>query len=204
MSSGWRGRLTVILAGVGFEGGLGGLAWLLGWLLGQDPLGRGHWDAASAGLGVLASIPMLALFLLAHHSGYAPFVRIRRFLDDVLLPLLRDCSLAELALLSALAGLGEEMLFRGFLQDGVNRWWQTGTPWPGLLVASASFGLLHPISRTYVLLAALLGLYLGLVYEVSGGNLLVVVVAHATYDFVLLVYLTRRVTPGAGGAAGPG
>jgi membrane protease YdiL (CAAX protease family) len=191
LSGHWR-RLGVILAGVGFEGGLGGLAWLLSWLLGPDPLGRGRWGAASVGLGVLACLPMLAAFLLAHRSGFAPFARIRRFLDDVLVPLLRDCSWAELALLSALAGLGEEMLFRGFLQDGVNHWWPTCTPWPGLLVASASFGLLHPISKTYVLLAALVGLYLGVIYEVSGGDLLVVAVAHAAYDFVVLVYLVRR------------
>jgi membrane protease YdiL (CAAX protease family) len=201
---GWRTRLAVLLGGVGFEGGLGGLAWLLGWLLGQDPLGRGRWDAAAFGLGGLACLPMLAAFLLAHRSGYAPFVRIRRFLDDVVIPVLRGCSWAELALLSALAGLGEEMLFRGFLQDGVNRWWDTGTPWPGLLVASVSFGVLHPISKTYVLFAALVGLYLGLVYEATGGNLLVVAVAHAAYDFVLLAYLTRKVTPAASGAAGPG
>jgi membrane protease YdiL (CAAX protease family) len=204
MGATWQRRLAVLLAGVGFEGGLGVLAWLLGWLFGQDPLGRGRWDAAAAGWGVLACLPMLAAFLLAHRSNHAPFVRIRRFLDDVLIPLLRGCSLAELALLAALAGLGEEMLFRGFLQDGVNLWWPTGTPWPGLLVASVAFGLLHPLSKTYVLFAALLGLYLGLVYEWSGGNLLVVAVAHGAYDFVLLAYLVRRATPAASGAAGPG
>ena len=60
-----------------------------------------------------------------------------------------------------------------------------------MLIASLLFGLLHPISLAYVVVAAALGAYLGLVWMYS-GNLLTVVVAHALYDFVLLVYLVRR------------
>ena len=63
-------------------------------------------------------------------------------------------------------------------------------PWPGLAVASLLFGLLHPITPTYVAIAALLGAYLGAVW-LATGNLLTVIVAHALYDFVALVICPR-------------
>jgi membrane protease YdiL (CAAX protease family) len=92
-----------------------------------------------------------------------------------------------LVLISLLAGLGEEMLFRGVLQGFAARWLG---PTVGLVIGSALFGLLHPITWTYGLLATGLGLYLGVVWLVS-DNLLVVVIAHALYDFLVLVYLLR-------------
>ena len=60
----------------------------------------------------------------------------------------------------------------------------------GLAVTSVLFGLLHPISFTYIVIAGLLGLYLGVVWIVN-GNLLAVMVTHALYDFAVLGYLIR-------------
>jgi membrane protease YdiL (CAAX protease family) len=186
-----RRRLVVVLIGAAFEGGLALVAWGLGWLLGQAPLADCHWTAAGAGLGVAAALPMLLLFAAVRRWPVGGLVRIQRFFEEVLQPLLRDCTLAELALLSLLAGVGEEMLFRGVLQPVLMRWLG---PAPGLLSASVLFGLFHPITATYVVLAAGLGLYLGLVAW-AGGNLLIVIVAHALYDFVVLVYLLRLAQP---------
>jgi membrane protease YdiL (CAAX protease family) len=59
------------------------------------------------------------------------------------------------------------------------------------------FGLLHPITPTYAVLAALMGAYLGGVWLAS-GNLLVPIVAHALYDFIALAYLLAP-PPGARG-----
>ena len=64
-----------------------------------------------------------------------------------------------------------------------------GWPW-GLLLASLLFGLFHPISLTYMIIASILGLYLGLVLY-AGGNLISVIVVHAFYDFAALGYLLR-------------
>ena len=57
------------------------------------------------------------------------------------------------------------------------------------------FGLMHFVTRTYALLAALMGAYLGLVWYWT-GNLLTVVLMHALYDFLVLLYLLRG--PGSG------
>jgi membrane protease YdiL (CAAX protease family) len=50
------------------------------------------------------------------------------------------------------------------------------------------FGLAHPISTTYAVLASLIGIYLGFLF-VATDNLLVPIVTHAAYDFLALVYL---------------
>ena len=62
--------------------------------------------------------------------------------------------------------------------------------WVGLAVASVLFGLAHAITVSYVLLAALMGLYLGWLW-IATGNLLVPIMAHAGYDFLALVYLVK-------------
>ncbi len=60
--------------------------------------------------------------------------------------------------------------------------------WTGLAVASVVFGLLHAVTPTYAVLAALIGVYLGGLWQVT-GNILTPIVTHALYDFLLLVYL---------------
>ncbi len=95
------------------------------------------------------------------------------------------------ALIAAAAGLGEELLFRGLLQHGLAGW--LAPPWGvwiALLAASLAFGCCHLLSTTYAVLAALIGLYLGLLLMFS-GSLLAPALAHGLYDFVALVYLLR-------------
>jgi membrane protease YdiL (CAAX protease family) len=186
-----RRRLGVVLLAAAFEGGLAGLALLLGWLFQQPPLADCRWNAAALAIGVVATLPMLAVFVTVTRWPVGPLARMRRILDEFIMPLFSGCTLLGLAALSVLAGLGEEMLFRGVLQPVLGRW--LGQP-GGLLAASALFGLLHPITPTYIVLAAGLGLYLGWL-ALTTGNLLVVILAHALYDFLVLVYLLHRQRP---------
>jgi membrane protease YdiL (CAAX protease family) len=62
-------------------------------------------------------------------------------------------------------------------------------------VAGVLFGLVHSITFTYVVLATLMGVYLGWVWLYADHNLLVIVITHALYDFVVLLWLLRG--PGA-------
>lgn len=180
-------RRNALVLGVLVEGGLGVVACVAGWFLGIRPWLQFDAGAGDAALGAAAALPILAGFVLTMNSRAAPLVRIHRFLDEVLGPLFRRCSLAELALLSALAGAGEEMLFRGVLQT-----WLASLLGPtiGLFVASALFGLAHSITPTYALVAGLIGAYLGWLW-IATGNLLVPALAHGLYDFAALVYLLR-------------
>jgi membrane protease YdiL (CAAX protease family) len=93
-----------------------------------------------------------------------------------------------LALLSIVAGIGEEWLFRGFLQAGCSEWLN---PWCGWIIANVTFGLLHALTPTYAIWASLVGIYFGVLWVVT-DNLLTPIVAHAVYDWLALIYLTRR------------
>lgn len=184
-----------------FEGGLAVVAVALGWLLGQKPLETfPHTlpDAARAvAWGAAATLPMLALAWLCIKCPLRPFTELTRVVDELLLPLFRHCRPIEMAVISVLAGLGEEILFRGVIQQGIRSW--AGEPhgvWIGLTVAALLFGVLHQITLVYGLLAALIGLYLGWLWILS-GDLLVPITAHATYDFLVLVYLVKVREPTA-------
>jgi membrane protease YdiL (CAAX protease family) len=118
-------------------------------------------------------------------------VNLRRVVDRILVPMFRDCRPLELLVISVLAGLGEEMLFRGVLQEAVSGWiGPPAGPWAGLVAAAFLFGLLHPLTPTYAVLAGLIGLYLGWLWMLT-ANLLVPITAHAAYDFLALMYLVK-------------
>jgi membrane protease YdiL (CAAX protease family) len=78
-----------------------------------------------------------------------------------------------------LAALGEELLFRGAMQ-----------PLLGLVPVAVVFGLLHATALAHIVLAGVLGLWLGLLYHWS-GNLWSPIAAHLTLDVVTGLLLAR-------------
>jgi len=87
-------------------------------------------------------------------------------------------------MLSLAAGFGEEMLFRGVIQNAVTN---IAGDFTGLSVASVIFGVLHFISPAYAILATISGFYFGAVFT-SSGNIAIPIIAHAFYDLVALIY----------------
>jgi len=178
---------TLVRTALVFELAIGAIALGLAWFLPVDPLAafRGTWQAIVA--GVLATIPLLALFLLTWRWPLGPFRTIREKIERLLIPGFRGASLLDLALVSIAAGLGEELLFRGFLQALLEA--PLGAA-GALAVASVAFGLAHAVSVGYAVVATVVGAYLGLLW-MGTGDLLAPVVCHALYDFVALAVLTR-------------
>jgi uncharacterized protein len=187
-------RAVVVILAVFFEGGLALLSLLLGWRLGHPPLRHFVWSLEDALWGVVATLPLLALFLAILKWPIGPLARAKHFCENEVEPLLHDSSWSEIGLVSLSVGVSEEMLFRGVFQAALTNW--LGVPL-GLGLASVLFGLLHPISVPYMVMAAFLGLYLGTVWIVS-GNLLTVIVVHTLYDFAALSYLIRIRPPHRG------
>ncbi len=185
-------RAILVLIGILFEGGLAGLAGLLGWLFGVSPTASLRWNGRDAAFGALAIGPMLLVFWFSLKSNWRPLAEIREFFERLIRPAFSSCSILELALVSAAAGFGEEVLFRGLIQGGLETSIGRG---PALVLTSMLFGLAHPITTAYIVLAGLLGLYLGALW-MAGGNLLIPIVAHGLYDFVALVILLRGPTRG--------
>jgi membrane protease YdiL (CAAX protease family) len=186
-------RQTVVLLAVLVEGGLLASASVLGWMIDQPPLRFFDWTVWGVVWGIVAALPLVALFFVFQRWPIGPLGRIQRFSEEVIRPLLAPCSWVDLLGISALAGLGEETLFRGVLQEAATRW--CNSVWIGIIVVSILFGLMHSITFTYVVLAALMGAYIGCVWLYADHNLLVVVITHALYDFVVLMWLLRG--PGA-------
>lgn len=170
------------------EAGLLLLAWALSRWLDISPLQQIQPSFAALGWGVAATLPLLLglAWMLSARGG--PAQRLVSLVVEQLGALLARRSAVELALLAAVAGISEEVLFRGVVQVGLAKmlpeWW-------ALLAASVLFGLVHFASRTYAVLAGIMGLYLGALF-LAQGSLLAPIVTHALYDFVALVYVARR------------
>ena len=132
-------------------------------------------------------LPLVGGLVWCLRTSWPPVVRLIERIDAEVAPLFQGIGPFGLALLAALAGLGEEALFRGVAQP-----WLAGllSPWPAVALTSLAFGLLHPVSLAYAILAAMAGAYFGALVVLS-GNLLVPVVAHAGYDLVALLVLAR-------------
>jgi membrane protease YdiL (CAAX protease family) len=108
------------------------------------------------------------------------------------------------AFLFALAsGVGEELLFRGFLQQVFTEvvfeggWFtEVGADWAGLVAASVIFGLLHigPNIKKFwpwTVMAVVLGAGFGWMYLYT-GNVLAPILAHFTINFFNLQSIGRK------------
>jgi uncharacterized protein len=179
------GRTLVMTLAIGVEGGLAILAMFLGWLLHQPPLDTLSFDFRAALIGLAATAPLILMFFALLRWPVGPIAGIRRFTLEVLCPMLAPCTVPDLAAIALLAGFGEEMLFRGTLQAVFTR---GSGPWLGLATASLLFGVLHSVTPAYAVLAALMGAYLGWLWQVT-GNILTPIAVHALYDFAVLWYL---------------
>ncbi len=177
---------------IAVEGGLIVVAWCAGWAVGQLPLELFFWDTHEALLGLAATLPMLALFFACLRWPIGPLKSMKEFCERVIRPMMAPCTLLDLAGISLLAGLGEEMLFRGVFHAAFATW--TGNVWMGLVLASVLFGLCHAITTAYTVLATVLGAYLGWLF-LHTGNLLPSILAHAVYDFIALVILVKATRP---------
>jgi membrane protease YdiL (CAAX protease family) len=168
------------------------IALALGRLGDVSPVERLRLELGGAALGVAAALPMLALLGWCLRTTWGPMRRLVGLVEERLGPHLANASAGGIVLLAALAGLGEELLFRGVIQV----WLAERLPvWLAVALASILFGVGHWLSASYALLASAIGAYLGLLF-LSSGNLLAPIVAHATYDVVALLVLARRAPSG--------
>jgi hypothetical protein len=176
-------RLAVV-----FEGGLVLAGLVLGWLMTPPAWEAAQWTAEAVLLGALWSLPPLVGLVFLRELPGGAVGRLNRTVDELLVPLFAELRLWQYAVISALAGIGEELLFRGVLQQVLGEW--TGAT-AAVAVTSVVFGLAHLITPLYGVLAALVSVYLGWLF-LQYENLAVPMVTHGLYDFVALWYLVRR------------
>lgn len=176
-------RLQFLLLATVFQGGLCLLGLALAYWQGVEL--AWDWNPPSIARGVLLVIPMAILLWWMVKADWSPLKELRDTLVHRFGPILRQCTLVDLAYVSLLAGVSEEVLFRGAIQNLLLAW--------GLLAAIVGtnllFGLCHAASRVYFVYAFLAGCYLTWVAGVPEQNLSPAVVTHGVYDFLALIVI---------------
>jgi membrane protease YdiL (CAAX protease family) len=152
-------------------------------------------------LNLQASLPymgaMVGLFMLstALAEVLPSFKDMKILYQKTLIPQLKEIPIWGLAVMAAGAGIGEEALFRGVLQNWVIE--QVGTIAPiadyavvlGVFSSSFVFGLAHFINPAYLIFAFAAGCVFGVQYLNCG--LPAAAVLHAVYDFIAFIVIIQ-------------
>jgi len=164
-----------------FEGALILVAIVLGWIAGIDPFADLYFSENAVIYGLFGTFPLILIFLALEHMPHTSMQKIRQLLLETLGPSMYRYNWADLFILAAIAGVSEEVLFRGVIQPWMeNSWGMTA----GLIASNVLFGLVHAITPLYAILATAVGIYLGLFLDYGGErNLLTPIVIHSAYDF---------------------
>lgn len=142
---------------------------------------------AEAFYGLVAAAPLIALLRWFMITQWRPLVNFRKsqlkFLSEVGFLFTRP----RIIVLAVIAGVGEELMFRGVLQTAADRQWPLAA---AILFPSVLFGLLHARTILYAVIAGFVGAYLGILFWAT-GSLLAPIITHAFYDYVAFDW-TRR------------
>ncbi|MGM0658656.1 MAG: CPBP family intramembrane glutamic endopeptidase [Pseudomonadota bacterium] len=183
-------RRPIVFA-LGFEGALAVLALLLALAFGLQPWRAIDFGADVLVLSVLATAPLIVAVRALMQCRWNWVEALRRIVEDHLLPLFGNAGPVAVLGVALMAGIGEELLFRGVIQAGLEG---LIGPVAALAIASLLFGLAHALTPAYFWLTFLMGLYLGGLYQAT-GNLLLPIMVHFLYDWVVLawfLYAARR------------
>ncbi len=167
-----------------------GLVGLVGiaFTLGLSSINWGFRDGGPVFWGLGGTLPLVLVFAVLLRVSWSPVRNLMEMLRDTLGALFRRSRPVDILAVSAMAGWGEELLFRGFLYGWMRGW---GGVEVALVLSSILFGLAHFLSPAYAAFAFLAGIYFGLLYEWS-GSLLAPILAHGLYDFIAISYYLYR------------
>ena len=179
------------LKALAFEASLVLVALILAWVFHVPLLADFHWEWTAVLLGFTSTLPLLAFFAWILQSNYPPYIEVREFLVQFIQPLFGRWSVIQLASLSLMAGIGEEILFRGVLQTGLAK---MGSPILGVVGASLAFAVCHALTKAYFVSTFVIGIYLSIVWY-AADNLLTPILTHAIYDFFALIYFLKWYSP---------
>jgi len=172
-----------------FEASLIIVAVILGWIAGIDPFENLRFSESAIAYGILGTLPLFIMFAALEQLQIDSLAHIRRLLVETLGPGLHRYHWADVFMLAAIAGVSEEILFRGVIQPWIESSWGMTA---GLIGSNIIFGLVHAVTPLYALLAALVGLYLGWSLDYGGDrNLLTPIIIHGLYDFLAFMALIR-------------
>jgi len=136
---------------------------------------------------ILGLFPLIAGYFVLQALPFAPLQRIDRLVRELFQQHMSHLNFWQLAVIAALAGIGEELFFRGLIQLGLSAGLGLNI-WLAILIASLIFGLAHAATLTYFLLAFVISIYFGFLFD-DTGNLFVPIAIHALYDLLVFLYI---------------
>ncbi len=172
-----------------FEGSLLVIAFIIGWFVGINPFANLFFSEMAIFYGIVGTIPLFVFFMALYQIQIDSFQEVKRALLDTLAPNMVRLHWTDLFILAAIAGITEEVLFRGTIQPWLeSSWGMTG----GLIASNVIFGLVHAVTPMYAVLAALVGMFLGLSMDYGGDrNLLTPIIIHGLYDFLAFLVIVQ-------------
>ncbi len=172
-----------------FEGSLILVAIILGMFADIDPFENIHFSENAVLYGLSGTLPLFIIYLAMEQMPIDAVQKIRKILLETLGPSMHKYNWADLLVLAAIAGISEEILFRGVIQPWIENSWGITA---GLIASSILFGLVHAVTPLYAVLATGVGIYLGLCLDYdTERNLLIPIIIHATYDFLAFLVIMR-------------
>lgn len=150
----------------------------------------------AAGIGAGVGLVVVALSQLSER-----YTQWGSELNEGLKSLIGPQSLSAVALMASCSSIGEELLFRAFLQQWIELWAMSSvaSPWPiitSIFVAGLAFGLMHigPKWRTFwpwTLMAVIMGWVLGALF-VWTGSLVAPITTHLVINGINLALMARQ------------
>lgn len=135
--------------------------------------------------GLVATVPMLCFLVWIRTRRTGAFGELNQLFAEKIAPIFQDWTWLQCLGISLIAGVGEELLFRTVVQGGLEG---VLGPVGALLFSALLFALLHWLCPAYGWVAGLFGLWMGVVWWLS-GQILVPCLAHAIYDLVALRWM---------------
>ena len=179
----------LFLSGTAFEFALAVVALLLGKFLDMSALGPGF-DVCPAAIatGFLWTLVPLAFVYSIKLLDLKELKEIGEITEDFAKRLFAGRSNFALALFCFGAGFGEELLFRGIFHQKLEL--LLGF-YPAAAAVGLGFGLAHNLTPAYFVISGLSSFIFSFMFASSGSNIVIPIVAHATYDFVALKITLR-------------
>jgi membrane protease YdiL (CAAX protease family) len=163
-----------------------GLALLVAREIGMDVLGPFRVEPL-AWLATVAVMGLLLATLPARWRSRSPASRRRQ---AVMVPRTPPQNVANVAL-CLLAGIGEEITFRGVLHACL--WWMTGSWWLATVLCSVAFGVAHAIQGPRSMLIVAGVAFWMHVTVLWTGSLHLAMFVHAVYDLITTFTIARWV-----------
>jgi membrane protease YdiL (CAAX protease family) len=178
-------------SGTAFEFALGGVALLFGKLLDMSALGAGFdLSPESIALGLLWTIPPCAFVYSIRFLELEELKEIEAITRDFTRRLFLGRPNLALALFCFGAGFGEELLFRGVLHQKLES--LLGFV-PAAAMVGLGFGASHNLTPAYFTISGLTSFIFSYMFASSGSNVVVPIVAHATYDYIALKLILKEI-----------